>query len=107
MENKELLERIGINPKVMVGKPVIKGTRLTVQYILKLLADGFSFADIKKEYDGITDEDITACLLAKKNTYEEKLRILKSIKKGGEEILQDRIENHLNEDLSDFIHELD
>ena len=63
MEKKELLERISLNPKVMVGKPVIKGTRLTVQYILKLLADGCSFEDIKNDYAGIEDEDITACLL--------------------------------------------
>ena len=63
MGNKELLERISLNPRVMVGKPVIKGTRLTVQYVLKLLADGHTFDDIKKNYPGITDDDITACLL--------------------------------------------
>jgi uncharacterized protein (DUF433 family) len=63
MKNNMLLNRISINPKIMTGKPVIKGTRLTVQYILKLLADGMSYQDIKKEYNGIHDEDITACLL--------------------------------------------
>ena len=52
-----------INPTVMGGKPVIHGTRLTVQYILKLLADGWSFGDIKKEYQGISDQDISACIL--------------------------------------------
>jgi len=40
MEQKQLLERIVLNPKIMVGEPVIKGTRLTVQYILNLLAHG-------------------------------------------------------------------
>jgi uncharacterized protein (DUF433 family) len=63
MKSNMLLNRISINPKVMTGKPVIKGTRLTVQYILKLLADGMSYQDIKKEYNGIQNEDITACLL--------------------------------------------
>ncbi len=63
MRNKTILNRIALNPKVMGGKPVIKGTRLTVQYILKLLADGWSFDDIKKEYEGISTEDISACIL--------------------------------------------
>ncbi len=40
MRNRELLDRITTNPKVVVGKPVIKGTRLTVEYILNLLAHG-------------------------------------------------------------------
>ena len=62
MRNEDLLSRITMNPKVMGGKPVIQGTRLTVQYILKLLADGWSFVDIKKEYDGISDQDISACI---------------------------------------------
>jgi uncharacterized protein (DUF433 family) len=38
--NDDLLERITVNPKVMVGNPVIRGTRLTVEYILGLLAHG-------------------------------------------------------------------
>lgn len=60
--HKELLDRITLDPKVMVGKPVIKGTRLTVQNILELIADGVSFEDIIKEYKGLTKEDIIACL---------------------------------------------
>lgn len=60
--HKELLHRITLDPKVMVGKPVIKGTRLTVQNILELIADGVSFEDIIKEYKGLTKEDIIACL---------------------------------------------
>lgn len=46
MNNETLLERISVNPKVMVGKPVIKGTRLTVEYILNLLAQGASIEDV-------------------------------------------------------------
>jgi uncharacterized protein (DUF433 family) len=47
----------------MVGKPVIKGTRLTVEYILNLLAHGSTTEEILQEYEGLTQEDILACLL--------------------------------------------
>lgn len=63
MNETLLLERISINPKVMVGKPVIKGTRLTVEYILNLLAHGSTSEDILQEYEGLSQEDIQACLL--------------------------------------------
>jgi len=63
MGYSQLLERITLNPKVMVGKPVIRETRLTVQYILGLLAHGASIEEILKEYEGLTREDILACLL--------------------------------------------
>ncbi len=63
MRDKQLLNRITTNPKVMVGKPVIKGTRLTVEYILNLLAHGTSISEILEEYKGLTQEDIQACLL--------------------------------------------
>jgi uncharacterized protein (DUF433 family) len=63
MTDEQLLERITINPHVMVGKPVIKGTRLTVEYVLGLLAHGARFDDILGEYQSLTYEDIQACLL--------------------------------------------
>ena len=63
MTDQQLLDRIALNPKVMVGKPVIKGTRLTVEYILNLLAHGATVAEILEEYDGLAQEDIQACLL--------------------------------------------
>lgn len=63
MENEKLLERITLNPKIMAGKLVIKGTRLTVDFILKLLAHGASESDILNEYNGLTSEDIQACYL--------------------------------------------
>ena len=62
MEQSQLLERIVLNPKIMVGKPVIRGTRLTVQYILNLLAHGATVDEILQEYKGLTKEDILACL---------------------------------------------
>jgi uncharacterized protein (DUF433 family) len=63
MKEKQLLERITLNPRVMVGKPVIKGTRLTVEYILGLLAHGATIAQILQEYEGLVEEDIQACLI--------------------------------------------
>lgn len=63
MNDALLLERITLNPKVMAGKPVIKGTRLTVDYILNLFAHGSTTAEILDEYVGLTAEDIQACFL--------------------------------------------
>ena len=59
----ELLKRISLNPKVMVGKPVIHGTRLTVEFILGLLAQGDTIEDILAEYPALAKQDIRACLL--------------------------------------------
>jgi uncharacterized protein (DUF433 family) len=61
--DQQLLQRIALDPGVMVGKPVIKGTRLTVEHILNLLAHGATADEILEEYDGLTLEDIQACLL--------------------------------------------
>ena len=63
MDDQQLLNRITLNPKVMVGKPVIKGTRLTVEYILNLLAHGATVENILEEYEGLSQEDIQACFL--------------------------------------------
>ncbi len=63
MKDQHLLERITLNPKVMTGKPVIRGTRLTVEYILNLLAHGADETEILNEYEGLVHEDIRACLL--------------------------------------------
>ena len=63
MKDRQLLARITLDPKVMVGKPVIKGTRLTVKYILNLLAHGATTAEILEEYEGLTEQDIRTCIL--------------------------------------------
>jgi len=63
MTDQKLLERISINSKVMTGKPVIKGTRLTVEFILNLLAHGATNQEILTEYKGLEKEDIQACIL--------------------------------------------
>jgi len=71
MEQNQLLKRIALNPKIMIGKPVIRGTRLTVQYILNLLAHGATVDEILQEYKGLTKEDILACLLYASETLED------------------------------------
>ena len=63
MKDKDLLARIVLNPKVMARKPVIRGTRLTVEYILNLLAHGAKESDILDEYNGLQTADIKACIL--------------------------------------------
>lgn len=59
---KELLERIEINPDIMMGKPVIRGTRITVEIILRKLSQGISIEEILADYPGLTREDIYAAL---------------------------------------------
>ncbi|MGV8128246.1 MAG: DUF433 domain-containing protein [Methanothrix sp.] len=71
MIEEELLERIAIDPKVMVGKPVIRGTRLTVEYILELLAHGTAMDEILEEYPGLVKDDIYACLLFASKTLQD------------------------------------
>lgn len=63
MTEQHLLQRITLDANVMMGKPVIKGTRLTVEYILNLLAHGATTTEILEEYNGLTLEDVQACLL--------------------------------------------
>ena len=63
MNDEQLIQRIVLDTKVMVGKPVVRGTRLTVDFILNLLAHGASEKEILEEYKGLTEEDIRACFL--------------------------------------------
>lgn len=55
-------ERIVVDPEVLAGKPVIRGTRLAVELILGLLAAGQSEGEILESYPGLTRDDILACL---------------------------------------------
>lgn len=55
-------ERIEINPKVLVGKPVIRGSRLAVEFIVELLANGWTELQIIENYPGVVHDDISACL---------------------------------------------
>jgi uncharacterized protein (DUF433 family) len=56
------LDRIVTNPAVLVGKPVVRGTRLSVDFLLGLMAQGWPEAEILRNYPGLTREDLLACL---------------------------------------------
>ncbi len=58
-----LLDQVEINPKIMFGKPVIKGTRLTVELVLEKLAQGYTHEKLIGEYPFLTEEGIRASLL--------------------------------------------
>jgi len=63
MNEEKLLKRIVTNPKIMHGKPVIKGTRLAVELIVEKVAYGETIENLKKDYPFITEDDIRAALL--------------------------------------------
>ena len=55
-------ERIVIDPDVLVGKPIVRGTRLAVEFVIDLLAQGWTEADLLRNYPGLTHDDVRACL---------------------------------------------
>ena len=55
-------DRVVIDPSILVGKPVVKGTRLAVEFLVGLMAQGWSEKDILDNYPGLMREDILACL---------------------------------------------
>jgi len=59
---EDLLERIEIYPKVMLGKPVIRGTRIPVEIVLRKLSQNISVEEILRDYPRLTREDIQAVL---------------------------------------------
>ncbi len=60
--DEQLRQRISIDPKVMVGKPVIRGTRIPVELIVRMLAQGIPESDILREYSRLQPDDIRAAL---------------------------------------------
>jgi uncharacterized protein (DUF433 family) len=58
-----LLNRIINNPDILTGKPVVRGMRLSVEHVLKMLAGGIFHKDIIKEYPFLEEDDTRACLL--------------------------------------------
>jgi uncharacterized protein (DUF433 family) len=55
-------DRIEVKPQVLCGKPVVKGTRISVEHVIKLMADGWSEADVLQSYPHLASEDVKACL---------------------------------------------
>ena len=60
---EEYLKRIVIDPKILVGKPIIKGTRIPIAFIVRLVGLGMSFEEILADYPDLTKEDILAAFL--------------------------------------------
>ncbi len=58
----ELLERIVVNPKIMGGKPIVRGTRITVEQVLKLLTQGLDTPEILRDYPHFSKDDVAAVL---------------------------------------------
>jgi len=70
----EIRDHIVIDPAILVGKPIIKGTRLAVEFIIDLLANGWTYEEILENYPKLTIEDIRACLAyAGRLVHEEKV----------------------------------
>jgi uncharacterized protein (DUF433 family) len=63
----ELLGRVEINPAVMLGKPVIRGTRLTVEIVLEKLAAGRTVEEVRDDYPFLAREDVLAALAYARN----------------------------------------
>ena len=55
-------DRITVDSRILVGKPIIKGTRISVEFVIDLLARGWTSNQVTEEYDHLTAEDIQACL---------------------------------------------
>lgn len=55
-------DRIVIDARILAGKPVVRGTRLAVEFILDLLSQGWSEQQLLAQYPGLTHEDVLACL---------------------------------------------
>ena len=55
-------ERITVDPEILVGKPIVKGTRISVEFVVDLLARGWTFEQILHEYDHLERADLQACL---------------------------------------------
>ena len=54
-------DRIAVDPDILLGKPVVKGTRLSVDFLLGLLAQGWAESEILRNYPGLTRDDLLAC----------------------------------------------
>ena len=61
--DEQLRQRVTLNPKVMAGKPVIRGTRIPVELVVRMLAQGISESEILQEYPRLQPDDIRAALI--------------------------------------------
>ena len=77
-------ERIVADPEVLAGKPVIRGTRMAVEFVLDLLANGWSEGEVLKNYPRLTPKDIQACIgYASALLKSEKVYPIRVLQEGG------------------------
>ena len=79
MSSETNQDRIVFNPEILTGKAIIKGTRISVEFVLELLSSNWTYEEILKNYPHLTMEDILACLsYAKEKIKEEKVYPIKA-----------------------------
>lgn len=71
MAGENLLARIEVNPKILVGKPVIRGTRIPVELILKKLGQNIDVTEILQDFPRLTTEDVKAAIMYAESLVEE------------------------------------
>ncbi len=67
------MEKITVNPKILGGKPIIRGTRISVEFILDLLASDLTEEEILEDYSHLTKDDIHACLRYAARSYKNEI----------------------------------
>ena len=72
---EELLERITVDPNVLAGKPVIKGTRIPIYLIIQLIASDMTIKDVLKEYPELKEDDVKAALLYASKLLEKEITV--------------------------------
>jgi len=72
-----LSERIIVDPKILTGKPIVRGTRISVEFVVDLLASGWSHAQILASYPRLCKEDIRACLAYASGISDEEVAALR------------------------------
>lgn len=72
---EKLLERIAVDPNILAGKPVIKGTRIPVYLIIELIATGMNIKGVLKEYPELKEEDVKAALLYASKLLEREITV--------------------------------
>jgi len=72
---EELLDRVVVDPNILAGKPVIKGTRIPVYLIIELIATGMNIKDVLKEYPELKEDDVKAALLYASRLLEREITV--------------------------------
>jgi len=72
---EELLERVVVDPNILVGKPIIRGTRIPVYLIVELMASGMDVGEVLREYPELKEEDVKAALLYASRLLEREITV--------------------------------